>query len=236
MAKKYYVVKKGRQPGIYNSWPACQKQVSGYAGAVYRGFSTLSEAQAWLAVPSTSKRSTRRPEQLRLALGDQQPANQPEVYLYSDGGSRNHGNKLGQHVKQTDKAAWAYLIEGAGRRLTGTGGEWGSTNNRMELLGLINALNRLLELGWQDKKIAATLDSHYVLDPIMKGWLNGWRRRNWRTSTGKPVANQQLWQEILILLPRFSALHFTWTKGHANNSGNNTVDELLNKTMDKMGE
>lgn len=236
MAKKFYAVKKGRHPGIYNSWPACQKQVSGYQGAVYRGFMDEPAAKAWLENQSpASQGSPAKQLQLDLGIGNP-PAEPAAIRLYSDGGSRNHGNKLGQHVKSNDKAAWAFLIERHGKQLTGSDGEWGSTNNRMELLGLINALETILEHGWEKETILATLDSHYVLDPIVKRWLYGWQRRGWQTSAGKPVANQELWQEILKLLPRFKTLRFQWTKGHAENAGNNIVDELLNQTMDEMGD
>ena len=104
----------------------------------------------------------------------------------------------------------------------------------MEITALIQALTKLLELGLQDQPITAILDSHYVLDPIMKGWLTNWQRRGWLTAGGKPVANQKLWEEIVALLPQFPNLHFDWTKGHATNAGNNKVDELLNKTMDQL--
>lgn len=225
MARKYYAVKAGRQTGIFPTWPACQQQVSGYPGAKFKSFSSLTVATAWLNEDDKQDTATRQPVIAREGA----------VRIYTDGGSRNHGNKLGQHVKTDDKAAWAYLIEAAGHRYEGTAGEYGATNNKMEITALIMALERLQELGLQDKPVIATLDSHYVLDPIMKGWLRSWRQRGWRTAGGKPVANQALWSELLQILPLFTDLHFDWTKGHATNAGNNRVDELLNQTMDKMG-
>ena len=61
-----------------------------------------------------------------------------------------------------------------------------------------------------------------------------WVRRGWKTSGGKPVANQELWAEVSVLLPKFKQLRFKWTKGHANSHGNVTVDQLLNSTMDNL--
>lgn len=220
MKQKYYAVKKGRHPGIYRSWPACQKEVTGFPGAVYKSFLSQTTAQQWL-----------NGSQPTSGLGSGQ---QFEIKLYTDGGSRNHGNKRGQHVKTDDKAAWAYLIEYHGQQVTGTGGEYGSTNNKMEVTALVQALQYLLTHGLNHYSTIATLDSHYVLDPITKGWLSGWQRRQWVTAAGRPVANKELWQQVLQLLPEFSNLHFAWTKGHAANTGNNTVDHLLNATMDKM--
>lgn len=232
MVKKYYAVKNGRQPGIYTSWPECQRQVSGYPGAVYKGFTSRMAAQEWLHQSHTSKR--RPSEQLQLQLTMPSRQSRPAIHLYTDGGSRNHGNKRGQHVKANDKAAWAYLIVYHGHHQTGTGGEYGATNNKMEITALIQALRYLLAHRLNNQPISATLDSHYVLDPIVKGWVYGWRHRGWRTASGKPVANQAEWQTLLTLLPRFAHLTFDWTKGHANNQGNNLVDALLNTTMDKM--
>ncbi|WP_076462139.1 ribonuclease H family protein [Limosilactobacillus caccae] len=222
MAKKYYAVKAGRQTGIFTTWAECQRQVTGYPGAKFKGFATQAEATSWLT-------ATARP-----VAASQPEISEATVRLYTDGGSRNHGNKLGQHVKSDDKAAWAYLIEAGGHRYEGTAGELGATNNKMEITALLMALERLQELGLQNESILAILDSHYVLDPIMKGWLRSWQRRGWKTAAGKPVANKDLWVELLAVLPLFPALHFDWTKGHASNAGNNRVDELLNQTMDKM--
>ena len=231
MAHKFYAVKKGYRPGIYSSWPECQRQVSGFTGAVYKGFPDYRSASAWLK--GTDRRSSEH-QQLSLSLGASTPPTAPTIRLYTDGGSRNHGNKRGQHVKDNDTAAWAYLIECRQQQITGTGGEFGATNNKMEVTALIRALEYLIDHQLNDEPIVATLDSHYVLDPITKGWLYGWRRRDWVTASGKPVANQELWATVLRLLPHFAKLHFAWTKGHATNQGNNTVDELLNKTMDRM--
>lgn len=224
MATKYYAVKHGRVPGIYQSWPECQQQVNGFPNARFKSFTSIEAAQQWLNNSEGSASTV-----LNMPIS--------AIHLYTDGGSRNHGNKLGQHVKANDKAAWAYLIITTNNhRYEGTAGEWGATNNRMEVLALINALKRLLSLHLQDQIIIATLDSHYVLDPLTKGWLTSWQRRGWKTASGKPVANRELWQQLLQLVLQFKHLQFDWTKGHANNVGNNRVDELLNQTMDQMKE
>ncbi|MDO4912719.1 MAG: ribonuclease H [Lactobacillus sp.] len=157
-----------------------------------------------------------------------------DAIIYSDGGCRNHGNLKGQHVKSDDKAAWAFMIDQAGDRVSGSGGTFGATNNQMELTGFIEGMKKAIELGIQDKKINFVLDSQYVLNPITKKWLVGWKNRGWRKADKKPVLNVEMWQEIDRLLPNFTDATFTWTKGHANDEGNNFVDELLNQYMDKM--
>ena len=216
---KYYAVKKGRQTGIFNSWSTCQQQVNGFKQAQFKSFKTKRAAQVWLDDEALSH----------------PPLNKTNsILLFTDGGSRNHGNHLGDHVHQNDKAAWAFLIHRNGHNVCGTGGEYGVTNNRMELMALKMALKVLGQRGWNNENILATLDSRYVLDGIQKNWLANWQRNNWVTSSGEPVKNKKLWQEIAALLPHFPHLYFQWTKGHANNKGNVIVDCLLNKTMDKM--
>lgn len=228
---KYYAVKKGKHPGIYNNWPECQREISGFSGAVYKSFPTLAEAQAWL-----QKSPIDAPQHTKQVLNSVGKDSQNTIELFTDGGSRNHGNKLGQHVKSSDKAAWALLIVKDGQKYTATGGEFGATNNRMELMAFRNALALLIKHHWNQYSINATLDSHYVLDPLTKGWLYGWKKRGWRTSSGSEVANKEMWEQVLQLLPQFRHLNYQWTKGHADNEGNVIVDHLLNKTMDKMGD
>lgn len=220
--QKYYAVAQGKKTGIYLTWAECEAHVKGFKGARYKSFKTKKEAQDWLK-GSVKKEST-QDNSIQLA----------QIYLYSDGGSRNHGNKKGQHVQATDKAAWAYLIQRAEQNYTGVDGEYGSTNNRMELLGLLNGLQFILKNGWQNEKIYAILDSKYILDALGKGWLRGWQVNGWKKANGQPVANKELWQQLIEVLILFPNLNFSWTKGHANNKGNNYVDKLLNQKMDQM--
>lgn len=220
MANKFYAVKKGKKPGIYNTWPDCQKQVNGFPGAEYKSFKTKNEALIYMGEKTTSTSRT--------------TASSNAIQLFSDGGSRNHGNKLGQHVKKDDKAAWAYLIINHGQKDFDSAGELGATNNKMEVLGLVNGLKKLIQTGCQDQAIDVILDSKYVLDAVTKGWLTSWKRRGWKKSDGTVIKNLAEFKELDQLLPQFSRLSFSWTKGHATNDGNNFVDQLLNQTMDKM--
>lgn len=214
---KYYAVRKGQHPGIYTSWPEAQKEVSGFSGAEYKGFKTELEAQQFMGGSTAKKNVTHD----GLIIG------------YTDGGTRNHGNVKGGHVKTTDPAAWAYRLELPDTVLSDSAGEWGATNNRMEIMALIKALNALIEQDQQTADITLVLDSKYVLDAINKGWLKGWQRRGWRRSGGE-LMNAELWQQVNSLLPQFSKLSLVWTKGHADNQGNIFVDHLLNQTMDEM--
>lgn len=216
---KFYAVKNGRKTGIFTTWAECQKQVSGFPKAEFKSFISKQEADNWLKEIKSSNENRRKSY---------------SVIVYTDGGSRNHGNKKGEHVKKNDKAAWAYLIKYQGSIISDTDGEYGSTNNRMEIMALKKALLDLKQRELQNEKILVVLDSKYVLDAITKRWLQLWEKNGWKTSAGTGVKNKELWMEISRLLPEFSNLDYQWTKGHANDEGNNLVDELLNKTMDQM--
>ncbi|WP_174713982.1 ribonuclease H family protein [Ligilactobacillus salitolerans] len=229
MAAKYYAVLKGRKKGMFSSWAECEKQVKGYPGAKFKSFTNKAEADDWLANAGQEKLSHTQSKRKKVPL-----TKTAGIQFWTDGGSRNHGNKKGQHVKKNDPAAWAFCVVKDGKKYTASGGEYGSTNNRMEVMALVKALKFLGRQGWQDEEILAILDSKYVLDAITKNWLTGWKKRGWVTAGGKPVANQELWQEMTNLLPYFSKLDFQWTKGHARNAGNILVDKLLNETMDQM--
>ncbi len=87
-------------------------------------------------------------------------------------------------MKKTDKAAWAYLIEWDEQKVHGAGGEYGATNNKMEQTALINALKKLIELGFNKQHLLFVLDSQYVLNAINKHWLAGWKKRGWKRSNG----------------------------------------------------
>ncbi len=222
MASKFYAVRKGKKPGIYSTWDECKNQVNGFPGAKYKSFKTKLEANAYMGLSQPAKNIA--PKITKSG----------SITLYSDGGSRNHGNKLGQHVKDDDKAAWAYLIIKDGKKHYASDGEFGATNNKMEVLGLVNALQYIIDQGWQNESINAILDSKYVLDSITKGWLNSWRRRGWKKSDGTIIKNKNEFMQLSALLGQFKHLNFKWTKGHADNSGNNFVDKLLNEKMDDM--
>lgn len=101
-----------------------------------------------------------------------------------------------------------------------SGGEPMTTNNRMELTAVIEALSKLSE------PCAVTLytDSKYVSDAINKGWLKSWQQKGWRKKDGE-VKNPELWQALLPLLNKHS-VNFVWVRGHADNEYNNRCDQL----------
>ena len=259
---KFYAVKKGRKPGIYYNWPDAQAQVSGYSGAVYKSFGNKMDAVNFIGEALADSLAKLQPaeDEMQAAIQKGGASVRPSrvtaretgrvtpishydkdgqgpypVHVYTDGGCRNTGNVSGGHVKETDKAAWAYLIlDPDDQRHPGHGGWYGATNNVMEMTAFLESLKKLEELGLADEEILFSLDSRYVLDSVSNdfdhpAWLTGWKKRGF-----KRVKNADLWQEIDQELRKFPHLHFEWVQGHDNNEGNNFVDSYLNEYMDQM--
>ena len=102
-----------------------------------------------------------------------------------------------------------------------SGGEAMTTNNRMELRGVISALEALKE----PCVVELWSDSKYVIDGLEKGWAASWRKRGWIKSDKKPALNPDLWERLLDLTARHQ-MRYHWVKGHAENPYNNRCDAL----------
>lgn len=256
---KFYVVKKGYRPGIYHSWPEAEEQVKGFSGAEYKSFSNMMEALDYLQMdPEDSLKALQGAEDdLQAAISrvrqggrqNKQAENKNKkeftstskyaAHIFTDGGCRNNGTHKGGHVQADDKAAWAYLIEYEGQKLSASGGRFGATNNEMEMTAFLESLKKLEELGLNNQPLLFSLDSQYVIKAVSDteqgpAWIKSWQRRGWKKADGSAVANRELWQEIAGEMAKFAQPEFEWVKGHANSAGNNFVDGLLNKYMDQM--
>nr|WP_206378698.1 ribonuclease HI [Sphingomonas paucimobilis] len=115
---------------------------------------------------------------------------------------------------------WGALIRSGAHEKELSGGEALTTNNRMELMAAIEALNAL------KRPCAVTLstDSRYVMDGLTK-WIHGWKRNGWRTADKKPVKNAELWQALLEAAARHQ-IEWKWVKGHAGHPDNERADKL----------
>ena len=102
-----------------------------------------------------------------------------------------------------------------------SGGDPETTNNRMELLGVISALQALKE----PCIVELWSDSKYVVDALEKGWARAWRARGWRRADKKPALNTDLWETLLALAEKHE-IRCHWVKGHAENEYNNRCDAL----------
>ena len=102
-----------------------------------------------------------------------------------------------------------------------SGGEANTTNNRMELTAVIQALSLLKEPCIVD----LWSDSKYVIDALEKGWAKGWQKRGWVKGDKKPALNPDLWEKLLSLTEKHT-MRYHWVKGHAENEFNNRCDKL----------
>ena len=102
-----------------------------------------------------------------------------------------------------------------------SGGEGHTTNNRMELTGVITALEALKE----PCVVELYSDSKYVIDALQKGWAKSWKAKGWVKADKKPALNPDLWERLLALCERHT-VNLHWVKGHASNPYNNRCDEL----------
>lgn len=121
--------------------------------------------------------------------------------------------------------AWAVAPDGEPR---GAGGEPATTNQRMELTAVLEAL-RALGVGSEAGRIEVVSDSTYVLNCFRDRWYVKWRANGWRNSKKEPVANRDLWEPLVALAEpalRDGALTMRWVKGHSGNPMNDLVDRL----------
>ena len=116
---------------------------------------------------------------------------------------------------------WAVVLRYGDTRRELSGGCAQTTNNRMEILGVIRALECLNE----PCSVNLYTDSQYVAKAIEDRWLVNWQRNGWQTSAKKPVKNRDLWEQLIVLLKRHS-VRFHWLRGHAGHSENERCDEL----------
>ena len=110
-----------------------------------------------------------------------------------------------------------------------SGGEKNTTNNRMELLAVIRAMELLKE----PCRVELYSDSKYVIDGLSKGWAVGWRKRGWVKSNREPALNPDLWGRLLELTEQHEMVYH-WVKGHADNPYNNRCDALAVAAREKL--
>lgn len=144
------------------------------------------------------------------------------IDLFTDGASRGNPGPggYGALLVYTDESGQIHS-----RPLSG--GYKLTTNNRMELMGVIAGLEALT----QPCRVTVYTDSEYVANAFNKGWIKGWVSRGWKTSQKKPVKNDDLWKRLLALLEPHEA-NFEWVKGHAGHPENELCDALATAAAD----
>lgn len=144
----------------------------------------------------------------------------PELFAYTDGACSGNPGPGGWGVLLLAREGEAVVKE-----RTLNGGEADTTNNRMELLAAISALEALSRAS----DITVVTDSAYVKNGVT-GWIHGWKRNGWRTADRKPVKNVDLWQRLDAAQARHRVI-WKWIKGHAGHAENERADELAREGM-----
>ena len=134
----------------------------------------------------------------------------PDVEIFTDGACKGNPGPGG----------WGAILRSNGKERELSGGESPTTNNRMELMAAIEALNALRK----PCHVQLYTDSNYVRDGITR-WIHGWRRNGWRTADKKPVKNAELWQALLDACEPHR-IDWHWIKGHSGHPENDRADAL----------
>jgi ribonuclease HI len=136
--------------------------------------------------------------------------NEPQVVIYTDGACSGNPGPGG----------WGAILSFAGHEKELKGGELHTTNNRMELMAAISALEALTK----PCDVDLHTDSQYVRNGI-SSWINGWKKNGWKTADKKPVKNVDLWQRLDAAL-KAHTVRWHWVKGHAGHPMNERADQL----------
>ena len=134
-----------------------------------------------------------------------------QITIYTDGACSGNPGPGG----------WGAILMYGPHKKEISGGEERTTNNRMELMAVISALQCLKE----PCAVRLVSDSKYVIDGLSKGWAKGWKARGWVKSDKKPALNPDLWEALLALTDRHE-MEYEWVKGHHVNEYNNRCDEM----------
>jgi ribonuclease HI len=142
----------------------------------------------------------------------------PHVEAFTDGACSGNPGPGG----------WGVVLRYGGHEKELCGGEHDTTNQRMELTAAIEALKALTK----PCRITIHSDSKYVVQG-MREWIDGWKRNGWKNASKKPVANQELWQQLDEAAARHHVI-WEWVKGHAGHPENERADELANQGIDEL--
>ncbi len=141
-----------------------------------------------------------------------------EIEIFTDGACRGNPGLGG----------WGALIRKNGEESSLWGGARDTTNNRMEMEAAIRGLESIIERS----NITITTDSNYLKDGVTQ-WLEGWKKKGWKTASKKPVKNKDLWVR-LDKLSQYHNINWKWVKGHSGHRENEIADLLANKGIDEL--
>ena len=204
---KYYVIStsKSGHGAVFTNAKEAKEYQKNHEGSAYQVFDTMPPK-----IPPIGETQEKPEATSKKSLSG-------EIVVYTDGSALGNPGPGGYGV---------VIIFGSGEIEEYSQGYKHTTNNRMEMMAVMTALETLKD--FKNAPITIHSDSQYTLNGITKGWAIGWRKRGWKKADGKPALNSDLWAAMLDLLDHFSKLKFQWVRGHAGNALNERADDLAN--------
>ena len=221
MAKKFYVVWKGRETGIFTTWAKCKSLVDGFGGAKFKSFPTLGEAESAFGKKSTAPKAkiVKKSSKLKsVPLSQEQIDAMPfDVKIYTDGACEPNPGEAGTGlaVYENNKLTelWYGLYQSFG------------TNNTAELHGLNQALLLAKEKLTKGRSVGVFCDSKYSINCITK-WAYGWEKKGW-TKSGGEIKNLDIIKPAYSLYQDISSqITIHHVKGHVGIEGNELADRM----------
>ena len=225
MAKKFYVIWVGREPGIYTDWPTAQKQVIKFAGAKYKSFPTKAEADAAFADGSVSSVATSSASQgSSKTSGSKKSGNnlsappiKTDVVIYCDGGCEPNPGKAGSGVAVYQNDALIQLWYGIYNP--------NGTNNTAELNALFYSLQLAQHATQQGLSAQILCDSMYSIQCI-RDWAASWEKNGWKKKTGE-IKNLEIIKQAYALYNEIKdKVLLSHVKAHAGTEGNELADRM----------
>ena len=146
---------------------------------------------------------------------------EPDIEIFTDGACSGNPGPGG----------WAALLRWKGVEKEISGAESDTTNNRMELMAVIVALETIK----RPMKVTIYSDSQYVIKGATE-WMKGWLAKNWRNAGKNPIKNQELWQRLNLALARHQQVNWHWVRGHDGHAENERVDQLAREAINSLTE